>query len=713
MVSDILAPALIRSMARDLSVIDLIRTAETMKHSGQSTSVETLYTSWIQHNPDNPLLYAVLFNYSVVLSDTGKLDPARACLERAIALNPDFMPAHINLGRIDERRGAVGAAVMQWSAVLGKLAAVTGTAISHKTTALNQIARTLESANQDESAEDMLRQSLELDGSQREVAQHLIALRQRQCEWPIVAPWERVSRELLMTSMSPLSITGYCDDPLLHLAVAGNYNKTDVGTPAALTPLRPPTAAVSGRLRIGYLSSDLREHAVGHLIAEIFELHARDTVEIFAYYCGPEARDPMHAKFKASVDHWVPISGLDDAAAARRIADDGIQILVDLNGYTRDARTKLLALRPAPIIVNWLGYPGTMASPYHHYIIADDWIIPKDHELYYSEKVVRLPCYQPNNRHRIVSPRRPTRREAGLPDDAMVYCCFNGAHKITRFTFERWLMILDQVPGSVLWLLNGTDATNARLVQHAEERGIDASRLIFAPKLANPDHLARYALADLFLDTTPYGAHTTASDALWTGVPVLTLSGRSFASRVCGSLVRAAGIPELICSSPEEFVARAVAFGRDPSSIRPYRERLAAGRDTCILFDTPRLVRHLEGLYRQIWSDFERGELPRPDLANLDVYLEVGTQVKHDEIEVLTIEDYQGWWRERLLQRHALRPIEPDRRLLAKPTIATEVSADRSHGEGPVAANGRRGRRPTVVARRDDRTGHGLEISGG
>jgi predicted O-linked N-acetylglucosamine transferase (SPINDLY family) len=347
------------------------------------------------------------------------------------------------------------------------------------------------------------------------------------------------------------------------------------------------------------------------------------------------------------------------------MAQDGIQILVDLNGYTREARLKLVAKRPAPIIVNWLGFPGTMGSPYHHYIIADEVIIPQAHEHYYSERVLRLPCYQPSSRKRNVSLRQLSRQEFGLPDRGMVYCCFNGAHKINRFTFDRWLMILAKVPASVLWLLGSTDGANERLRDYAAEHGIARERLIFADKIANPLHLARYPMADLFLDTTPYGAHTTASDALWMGVPVLTLSGRSFASRVCGSLVRAAGVPDLVCSSAEQYVDCAVALGNDPSLLTPYCEKLRAGRESCTLFDMPLLVRHLEGLYRKMWNEYEQGCLPRPNLANLDVCLEVGCRINHDDIEVQSIHDYHGFWLEKLAERHRYRPIDPDPRISA------------------------------------------------
>lgn len=667
MESSVLSSALIQSMARDLSVSDLVRTAESLKQNGPVESVPSLYETWIRHNQDNPMLFAILFNYSVVLSDTGKLEAARECLTRAIALNPGFMPAYINLGRVYERLGNIPMAVTQWSAALAKMETVNGPAITHKTTTLNQMARTLEAANHDEAAENMLRQSLEIDCHQREVVQHLVALRQRQCEWPVILPSERVSQRILMEGMSPLSAAAYSDDPLLQLAMAWNYNKSDVGMPVAAMDSWPATSRTSGPLRIGYLSSDLREHAVGYLMTEVLALHDRSRVEVFAYYCGPSSQDSLHEHFKATADHWVSISGMDDVTAARRIADDGIQILVDLNGYTREARLKLVAMRPAPILVNWLGFPGTMASPYHQYIIADDWIIPPEYELYYSEKVLRLPCYQPNLRNRKVAPNRPSRRDAGLPEDAMVYCCFNGTHKLTRFTFDRWLMILARVPGSVLWLLSSTEPAHQRLRDYAAQHGIARERIVFAEKLANPFHLARYALADLFLDTTPYGAHTTASDALWMGVPVLTLSGRSFASRVCGSLVRAVGMPEMICGSAEEYVERAVALGNHRDPLQPLREHLRANHDTCTLFDMPLLVNRLEGLYEQMWCDFEGERLPQPDLRNLDVYLEVGCGATYDDLEVQMIKDYHGWWRETLARRHKHRPIEADRRLVTAP----------------------------------------------
>jgi hypothetical protein len=262
-----------------------------------------------------------------------------------------------------------------------------------------------------------------------------------------------------------------------------------------------------------------------------------------------------------------------------------------------------------------------------------------------------------------------------LPDGAFVFCCFNGTHKIGRFTFERWLEILKRVPDSVLWLLDTSAETKNRLGEFAERKGVSRARLVFAPKQHNSLHLARYPLADLFLDTAPYGAHTTASDALWMGVPVLTLSGRSFASRVCGSLVRAAGLSDLVLTRPEDYVERAVALGSNRSEIEAYKRKLETGRRTCRLFDTDMLVDRLEELYRTMCRDHQRGRVPRPDLANLDSYLEAGIDHDHENRELLAIADYHGLYKAKLARLHLARPMPADERLWTAEDIA-QVDGD-------------------------------------
>ena len=397
-------------------------------------------------------------------------------------------------------------------------------------------------------------------------------------------------------------------------------------------------------------------------MTDVTETHDRENFEIFAYYCGINRTDQAQQRIMKAVDHWIDINALSDDEAAARIAADKIDILVDLNGYTRDARTKIFARRPAPIAVNWFGFPGSMGTPYHHYIIADSNIIPIDHEIYYSEKVMRLPCYQPVDRKRAVA-KRPSRAEAGLPEDAFVYCCLNGMPKITLHTFQHWMSILTRVPNSVLWLLKESNDAYENLRKFASSRGIAPERIIFAEKMANPEHLARYPLADLFLDTLPYGAHTTTADALWMNVPVLTLLGRSFATRVCASFVRTAGLGELICSTAEEYVERAVALGKDREKLAVLKAKLVASRDSCFFFDTPRFVRHLEDLYRQMWGELIRGALPVPDLRNLDVYYEIGLDLDLENSGLLSDEAYLSLYEKKLAQRHSSYPIFPDMRL--------------------------------------------------
>ncbi|MDB5650852.1 MAG: glycosyl transferase [Hyphomicrobiales bacterium] len=646
-----------------LSLADLIARAESLKAAGQSDHAALLYKQWVALNPDHPLFYAAAFNYGIVLGELGDNAGAIIAMRDAIQAKPDFYQPHINLGTLLEKIGHRDKAVGQWRAMTDLVPMVTGDAVTYKTMALKQIGRVLETVLEDTAAEDSLRQSLEINAEQTDVVQHWIALRQRQCKWPVVTELPQVKTSKLLASISPLSLACHADDPIFQLANSYAYNRKSIGIPAqdpADWSTFNAAARRPGPLRIGYVSSDFREHAVGFSMTDVVGQHDRARVEIFGYYCGIPSPDSTQVRIRQGVDHWCDISGLDDAQAFRKIQEDQIDILVDLNGYTKDARTKLFALRPAPIGVNWFGFPGTMGSPYHQYIIADDVVIPPTHERYYSEKVLRLPCYQPNDRHRVVASEPASREAEGLPADAFVFCSLNGSQKITPATFARWMQVLNGVPGSVLWLLGATADTNARLRECAKEQGVAPERLIFAAKKANPHHLARYGLADLFLDNAPYGAHTTAADAMWMGVPIVTLPGRSFASRVCASLVRAAGIEEMICASPADYVARAIAFGLDRPALQRVRQKLIDNRATCLLFDTALLVTKLESLFETMWKDFSEGRLPRPDLRNLDVYQEVAVEQDLPAMETMADADYEALYQRALERRHRIYPIGPD-----------------------------------------------------
>ncbi len=661
-----LDPILERARRRQLSMTDLIQAAERLAGGDVARLRTELYKNWIAFNADHPFVHLAYFNYSVVLRDFGDLAGAINALRECVRIDPNFGPARINLGRALEDGGDIALAVAQWREFAETFPDATPGRLNHRLMALQHIGRVLENTEQLAPAEDALHQAVELRPDKTEAGQHWISLRQRQCKWPTLPPSEYASPKQMIAAISPISLAAYADDPMFQLARAYMYNKTFVGRPEP-GPIGPPAprkkTGAGKRLRIGYVSSDLREHAVGFALCEVFELHDKSKVEVFAYYCGgPRSGDSTHDRIRAVVDQWRDIGELSDLQAAQKIAEDAIDILVDLNGYTKHARTKIFAYRPAPVIVNWCGYPGTMGSPYHHYLIADRHIIPPENEIFYSERVLRVACNQPLDRKREISASRPTRAQAGLPDNAFVYASLNGMQKLTANGFARWMTILNGVPDSVLWLLTGDEATNLRLRDAASERGVSAERILFAHKAVPPHHLARISLADLFLDTTPYGAHSTAADALTMGLPILTLRGRSFASRFCGSVVAAAGLEDLICGTPEEYVRRAIAFGRDPQSLVRYRDQLRLGSESSVLRDIPALTRRLEELFFQMQSECERGATPDPDLTNLAVYYEIGAELDLANIELLDERSYRSLYLERLAKWNACAAIPPDNR---------------------------------------------------
>jgi predicted O-linked N-acetylglucosamine transferase (SPINDLY family) len=673
MTENLFLAALQRITAGHFSLGELIDTTGKLAAAGQRELSRQLYKIWIKINPDDPLLYVALFNCADHDDKVGDRSAAIDSLIAATKAKPDFAPAHINLGGLLERFGAPIFALDQWKAVAEQAAQITGESVEYAITAHKQTARVLSDHKINDGAEAAMVRALDIDGRQPDVIAQLIANRLAGCKWPIMQPAAKLDRKALLKSTHPLSMTWYTDDPLLQLATAERYVREQLGdAPKDWDADRrhAPIDLSERRLRVGYMSSDLRDHAIGYLMAELFELHDTKKVEVFAYYCGKEPVGALTDRIQRAVEHWVDIRNMNDDDAARRIVADGIDILVDINGHTKDSRTLVFARRPAPIQVNWLGFPGSIGTAYHHYMIADEWIVPPESEMYYAEKVVRLPCYQPNDRKRPVAVERQTRAEAGLPDDAFVFCCFNGSQKYSKFTFDRFLEILKGVPNSVLWLIDTAEKTRDGLWAYAEQKGIARSRIVFAPGLQNAFHLARYSLADLFLDTAPYGAHTTASDALWMGVPVLTLSGRSFAARVCGSLVRSAGLPELVCQTPQEFVTRAIALGHNRTEAQAYRAKLLANRDTCTLFDMDRLTRSLERLYLEMCDDYKNGRLPRPDLTNLPAYFEAGIEHEHELVELQAIGDYHERYKAELARIHRIRPLHADNRLWGPADIA-------------------------------------------
>jgi protein O-GlcNAc transferase len=373
-----------------------------------------------------------------------------------------------------------------------------------------------------------------------------------------------------------------------------------------------PARGGGRKIRLGYLSGEFHEQATARLMAGLYEAHDREKFELAGFSNGPDDTSPTRARLTAAFDKFVDIRLLADRAAAERVREERIDILVDLNGYFGNNRTGLLAQRAAPLQVNYLGFPGTLGAPYMDYIIADRAVIPDDERPFFTEQVVWLPdCYQANDNKRAIAGDGPGRAECGLPEKAFVFCNFNHSYKFTPDMFAVWMRLVAGVQGSVLWMLESNSLVAANLRRAAEAQGVAGERLVFSPHEPQERHLARLALADLSLDSLPYNAHTTGSDALWAGLPLLTCRGTAFAGRVGASLLRAVGLPELVTQNLEDYEALALALAREPERLALLRRKLEQNRRTAPLFDTPRFARHIETAYRTMWEIHCRGEKPR------------------------------------------------------------------------------------------------------
>jgi predicted O-linked N-acetylglucosamine transferase (SPINDLY family) len=454
------------------------------------------------------------------------------------------------------------------------------------------------------------RRARELDPGLRNTLGLLAQCLLHACDWSetgtLLAELTQHVRER-QSNIMPLVFLSYSEDAALQAACAANYLAHLV--PHSPQPLPPRPVQRCERVRLAYLSADYHHHATAYLMAELFERHDRSRFEVLGLSFGPSDDSDMRARLVKAFDGFHDLRGMSDRAAAELMRAHEIDIAIDLKGHTSDARPGILAYRSAPVQVSYLGYPGTMGADFIDYILADATVLPFDQQAFYAEKIVHLPdCYQVNDRRRRIAERTPTRAEAGLPPEGFVFCCFNNSFKITAPVFDIWMGLLRAVDGSVLWLLRDNAAAETNLRHEAAARGIDPRRLVFAPRMNLADHLARHRLADLFLDTLPYNAHTTASDALWAGLPVLTCCGQSFAGRVAASLLQAAGLGELVTQSLADYRALALRFATDRAFAHGLRQQLARNLPTCPLFDTDRFRRHIEQAYAQMWDTCLRGD---------------------------------------------------------------------------------------------------------
>ncbi|WP_425257959.1 tetratricopeptide repeat protein [Rubrivivax sp. RP6-9] len=576
-----------------LSLTALMERAAALQAAGQAAAAADLYGRWIAASA-SPVRHVACFNWGTLLSALGRDPEAEAAYLQALQVQPRFAPARLNLGHLHERRKEVDAALAQWAQAFDD-----ADTLDHRLHALNNSARLLEAQRRFPEAEAQMRRSLELKPDQFDVIQHHVHVRQKQCAWPLYAPVGDVTPNQLLLGTSPLAMMNVSDDPALQLLAAQRFAYERVPRAAAV-PLHTQGPARSGRIKIGYLSGDLHLHAVGLLTPELFELHDRSRFEVWAFCWTPESDTPQRQRILKAMDHHVRLAGVDDQTAARLIAQAGIDVLVDLQGLTSGARPAILGQRPAPVQVSYLGLPGTSALPGVDWILADDFAMPAALEPYCTERPIRLPhCYQVSDRQRAVAPT-PTRAQCGLPEDRFVYCSFNNNHKFTFEVFTAWMRILQQVPDSVLWLLADNDTARENMLRQADAHGIARERLVFAPRVAPPEYLARFACADLVLDTFPYNAGTTASDALWMGTPILTRSGRSYISRMAGSLLTAVGLPDLITETLPAYEKLAVDLGRTPARVASYKRYLAEHGRQSPLFDLPLLVRDIEDAFERL-----------------------------------------------------------------------------------------------------------------
>ena len=563
------------------------------------------YARAIELQPTNYRLYD---GRARALESLKRLEDALAAYDQVIKLKPDLHTAYIS-------RGLVLTALGRFEEALAANEAATALKPRDPTPYANR-GEVLRQLNRHEDAVASYDCALAIDPTYRFIPGMRIGMKLQICDWTgldgdIARLTEQVAHGEEVAA--PFAFLAVSNAPQAQLKCAEIWDNAW----HKLTRPLPPLNKLSrhDKIRIGYFTGDFYAHAVGFLIAEIFELHDSSRFEITAFCFSPTTGDYMQERLRGSFDHFIEIRDRPDVDVATLAREMEIDIAVDLKGLTNEARGRLFAHRAAPIQVNYLGYPGTMGAAYMDYIIADPVLIPETDRRWYTEKVVTLPdTYQPNDTHRAVAAHTFTRAELGLPEGAFVFVCFNNTYKILPQVFDIWMRVLGQVDDSVLWLLGDNPTMIRNLRREAQARGVDPARLVFADRAPMPLHIARQVHGDLFLDTAPYNAHTTASDALWMGLPVITCPGETFAGRVAASLLNAADLSELVAKTWEDYERLAVSLAHSPEKIAALKDRLRRARTSSRLFDSRRFTRNLEAAYTAMYERLQAG-LPPDHIA--------------------------------------------------------------------------------------------------
>ncbi len=554
------------------------------------------YDHAIRIEPNDAKLH---YNRGLTLEGLKQLDGAVASYDHAIRIRPDYADAHNNRGLVLQQLKKLDEAVASYDRAIG-IKPDLAEAYNNRGNALKELKKFDEAlASYD--------RAIGIKPDYEWLLGNLLHTRMQLCDWSSV---ESNLAELIRGINSGAKYSP--SFPLLTLTSSLSVQRKAAETWVdSEHPLNSALGAIPKsprrhKIRIGYYSADFREHPVSILMAGLFELHNRSKFELIAFSFGPNTKDEMWQRVSKAFDQFVDVRLQSDRAVAQLSRELGIDIAVDLGGHTQHSRTEIFSYRAAPIQLGYLGYPGTTGANYIDYLVADRVVIPEASQQHYSEKIVCLPdSYMSNDRRRVISERVFTREELGLPVTGFVFCCFNNSYKITSSVFNAWVRILNATEGSVLWLREINQKATMNLYKEAMDRGLDPKRLVFAKAMEMPEHLARHRVADLFLDTLPFNAHTTASDALWAGLPVLTRLGESFASRVAASLLNAIRLPELITQTQEDYEALAIKLGNNPAKLQAIKDKLEANRLTTPLFDTALFTRNIEDAYTQMYERYQ------------------------------------------------------------------------------------------------------------
>ena len=552
------------------------------------------YQKAITLNPDYAEAY---YNMGNTFANIRKLKDAVEVYAKVISLKPDHAKAYNNLGISIKEQGKLEESIEFFNKALSLK--------PNYAAAYYNLGNTFSKQDKFYDAIDSYKKALNVENEYEAARTQKLHQHACICDWIPIKEDSDLIEKLGVTNQAvmPFSLLSLEDAPLRHRLRSEVFARQKFIQQSL--PLSPKKNRKSKRIRVGYFSADFHNHATMYLMAKIFEIHNREDFEIFAYSFGPEKKDEMRSRLIKAVDDFTDVRNLSDFDTALLARKDKLDIAVDLKGYTEDSRPGIFAYRASPIQISYLGFPGTMGARFIDYIVADQVVIPKKNQNFFSEKIIYLPnSYQVNDNTREISNFAITKDEAGLPRSGFVFCCFNNNYKISSIEFDIWMRLLRKIKGSVLWLLKSNESAEENLRNAAVKRGIESERLIFAEKVKHAEHLARHRLADLFLDTFNYNAHTTASDALWAGLPVVTKYGQGFASRVAASLLSAVGLPELVTKTVEEYEELALTLALRKTDLIELKIKLSSNNQSKSLFDTELFARHLESGYLQAYQNY-------------------------------------------------------------------------------------------------------------